>query len=470
MSFNRKRSFGGAPAAASASRGKKRWEDVTINRTGGVKISTDVYPDPEPDTQKPIGRVTMNASGDLIDEHGNLIQTNKQPVKVDTPEPPTPELEKSRFFDPKLTGKQILGRRKAALVFNDEPGRYTAQAEKLRAVEQARIDFKRKNEEMRNATKQAKISPAAPVEERQFAELLPVPEVEWWDAIILCNKLYSDIHDSSPSPLDWDVNISKITNLVEHPVPEYGPNIIRELPPADLKHTKKERKKLKKERRTAVEMDKQEQYALGLAKPPPPRVRLRNMMTVLGKEMIQDPTLVSRMVREEGAKREQRHEERNQVRRLSPESRRKKKISRMQERADDDPMTSVFTIKDLSSTRAMWKINKNASDLHLTGFLVRVEENSSTVIIQGGRKPTRFFTRLLLHRIDYELPEGSVTNENAQLLWQGNSGKRVLPEFKQITFSDSFLAKKYLGDMECGHYWDIAENAEGNTVVDNDIL
>eukprot|EP01060_Flectonema_neradi_P037692 TRINITY_DN7661_c1_g1_i1.p1 TRINITY_DN7661_c1_g1~~TRINITY_DN7661_c1_g1_i1.p1 ORF type:complete len:464 (+),score=92.69 TRINITY_DN7661_c1_g1_i1:61-1452(+) len=463
MSFNRKRSFGGAPAAATASKGKKRWEDVPASRLGSAKISTDVYPDPEPDVPvKPAGRVLMNAYGQLVDEKGNLIEPGKTPVvETTTPEQPA-------HFDPKLAQKLNIGRRKAALIFNEKPGMYTAQAEKLRAIEQARIEFKRKNEETREAMKHARTSTPVPTEKR-YIEMMPVPEVEWWDALLLANKSYDDVKDAtSPDLSSWQINISKITNLIEHPVPEFGPNTPKDLPPAELKHTKKERKKIRKARRTAIEMDKQEQYAQGLTKPPAPRVRLRNMMTVLGKEMVQDPTLVSRMVREEGARREQRHEERNQERKLSPESRRRKKVEKMQSRAEEDPVTSVFTIRDLTSTRAMWKINKNAADLHLTGFLVLVENNPSTVVIQGGRKPTRFFTRLLLHRIDYEVTNN--TSPNARLLWQGNSGARALPEFKQVMFTDMPLARKYLTDMDCGHYWDLAENAEALDDAADDIL
>lgn len=56
--------------------------------------------------------------------------------------------------------------------------------------------------------------------------------------------------------------------------------------------TQKEKKRLRKIKRTEKEKDKQERVKLGLLPPPIPKIKLSNYMKVLGKEAIADPSRV----------------------------------------------------------------------------------------------------------------------------------------------------------------------------------
>ncbi len=66
-----------------------------------------------------------------------------------------------------------------------------------------------------------------------------------------------------------------------------------------------ERKKLRTQRRNEREKEKQELIRQGLLEPPKPKVKISNLMRVLGTEAVADPSAVEKQVREQMAEREQ---------------------------------------------------------------------------------------------------------------------------------------------------------------------
>ena len=65
-----------------------------------------------------------------------------------------------------------------------------------------------------------------------------------------------------------------------------------------------ERKKLRKQRRREEEKEKQEMIQFGLIPKPEPKVKMSNLMRVLGSEAVQDPTKVEAHVRAQIADRQ----------------------------------------------------------------------------------------------------------------------------------------------------------------------
>ena len=65
-----------------------------------------------------------------------------------------------------------------------------------------------------------------------------------------------------------------------------------------------ERKKLRKQRRREEEKEKQEMIQFGLIPKPEPKVKMSNLMRVLGSEAVQDPTKVEAHVRAQVADRQ----------------------------------------------------------------------------------------------------------------------------------------------------------------------
>jgi U4/U6 small nuclear ribonucleoprotein PRP3 len=89
------------------------------------------------------------------------------------------------------------------------------------------------------------------------SETKEVPNVEWWDALILKN---SDNYDVS------ELRVEAITNLIEHPIQmkpleAITPNQV----PVFL--TKREMKKLRRQNRREAWKEKQDKIRLGMIQP-----------------------------------------------------------------------------------------------------------------------------------------------------------------------------------------------------------
>ena len=88
--------------------------------------------------------------------------------------------------------------------------------------------------------------------------------------------------------------------------------------------TKKEQKKMRKQRRQAEIQDKRDRIRMGLIPPDPPKVRISNMVKVFASDNVSDPTRLEARVRREVAIRKHNHEKMNAERKLTDEQRREK--------------------------------------------------------------------------------------------------------------------------------------------------
>lgn len=68
--------------------------------------------------------------------------------------------------------------------------------------------------------------------------------------------------------------------------------------------TKKEQKKLRRQTRREAWKEKQEKIRLGLEPAPEPKLKMSNMMRVLGQQAVQDPTKIEAHVKEQMMKRQ----------------------------------------------------------------------------------------------------------------------------------------------------------------------
>lgn len=83
-------------------------------------------------------------------------------------------------------------------------------------------------------------------------------------------------------------------------------------------------------RREAIK-EKTEKIRLGLDKPPEPKLKISNLMRVLGTDAIQDPTKMEAVVRKQMAEREQKHIDENRSRKLTREEKASKAIRKVAE-------------------------------------------------------------------------------------------------------------------------------------------
>ncbi|KAI9156268.1 hypothetical protein LWI28_003264 [Acer negundo] len=295
-----------------------------------------------------------------------------------------------------------------------------------------------------------------------------IPEIEWWDVPLLLTGSYDDICDGGI--IEDKLKKEKITIYCEHPRPIEPPAEAAPPPPQPLKLTKKEQKKLRTQRRLAREKDRQEMIRQGLIEPPKPKVKMSNLMKVLGCEATQDPTRLEKEIRSAAAEREQAHIDRNIARKLTPAERREKKERKL----FDDPNTvetivSVYKINDLSHPKTRFKVDVNAHENRLTGCAV-ISEGISVVVVEGGSKSIKRYGKLMLRRIDWatavkEEDEDEDEDDNTEkpvnkcvLVWQGSVAKPNFNRFFVHECMTEAAAKKILADAGVAHYWDLAVN------------
>lgn len=103
------------------------------------------------------------------------------------------------------------------------------------------------------------------------------------------------------------------------------------LPRLQVHLTKKEAKRLRRMNRQEIQREQAEKIRLGLERAPEPKVKLSNLMRVLGNDAIQDPTKMEAMVRNQVAERLRKHQESNADRKLSKKERADKKALKIME-------------------------------------------------------------------------------------------------------------------------------------------
>ena len=93
--------------------------------------------------------------------------------------------------------------------------------------------------------------------------------------------------------------------------------------------TQKEKKRLRKIKRTEREKDRQERVKLGIIAPAPPKIKLSNYMSIMGKEAIADPTRVEMDVKRMQDKRVQDHIKRNEDNKLTRDQKEAKMMDKL---------------------------------------------------------------------------------------------------------------------------------------------
>ncbi|MBA0778535.1 hypothetical protein Gotri_006389 [Gossypium trilobum] len=454
------------------------------------QVQVDV-PVPQKPTKAPLLRV--DALGREIDEHGNIINVTKpsnlstlkvniNKQKKDAFQILKPELEvdpeSNPHFDARMgIDKNKLLRPKRMTFQFVEEGKWSKDAEVIKLKSQfgeaKAKELKAKQAQLAKA--KADINPnLIEVSERIITKEKPkdpIPEIEWWDLPILVSGSYDDIPDGVLC--EDKLKKEKITIYVEHPRPIEPPAEPAPPPPQPLKLTKKEQKKLRTQRRLAREKDKQEMIRQGLIEPPKPKVKLSNLMKVLGSEATQDPTKLEMEIRSAAAEREQAHVDRNIARKLTPAERREKKERKL----FDDPNTvetivSVYRINDLSDPKTRFKVDVNAQENRLTGCAV-ISEGITVVVVEGGSKSIKRYGKLMLRRINWaeavkDDKDGDEDEDEEKppnkcvLVWQGSVAKSSFNRFSVHECITEAAAKKVFADARVAHYWDLAVNFSEN--------
>ncbi|KAL6520830.1 hypothetical protein OROGR_017399 [Orobanche gracilis] len=301
------------------------------------------------------------------------------------------------------------------------------------------------------------------------------PQQRWepelpWDVHFIESGTYGDAVDGHILN-EEKFKMDKITVYVEHPRPIEPPAEAAPPPPQPFKLTKKEQKKLRTQRRLAREKERQEMIRLGVMEPPKPKVKMSNLMKVLGSEATQDPTRVEMEIRSAAAEREQAHIDRNVARKLTPSERREKKERKLFDdpHAQLDTIVAVYKINDLSHPQTRFKVDINAQENRLTGCAV-ISEWTSVVVVEGGARSIKRYGKLMLRRIDWTAAAAIKKDEEESdddqekplnkclLIWQGSVAKPSFNRFFVQECRTETAARRFFSDHGVAHYWDLAVN------------
>lgn len=407
---------------------------------------------------------TVDASGKEVElTHrmptlkANIRAVKREQFRQQLKEKPGEDLESTSYFDQRvfITPAQ---RPRRSFKFHDQ-GRFEKIAQRIRTKAQLErlqneIAQAAKKTGIQASTKLALIAPKKEIGEGE------VPSIEWWDSYILPNNI-----DMNPDTNLEGVEFFGVTNLVEHPA-QINPPVDTDKPVTlGVYLTKKEQKKLRRQTRREGQKEVQEKVRLGLMPPPEPKVRISNLMRVLGTEAVQDPTKVEAHVRAQMAKRQKAHEEANAARKLTAEQRKEKKVKKLREDLTDGVHIAVYRIRNLQNPAKKFKVEANANQLYLTGTVV-LHKDVNLVVVEGGPKSQKKFKRLMLHRIKWvehnskrDDPDGdddTKRNNKCWLIWNGTAKERSFGEIKFKQCPTENMAREHFKKHGTEHYWDLA--------------
>ncbi|SPO29478.1 related to PRP3 - essential splicing factor [Ustilago trichophora] len=329
-----------------------------------------------------------------------------------------------------------------------KPGRHVREAEELRR-EQQMEELKRRIEQ---SARKAGLSDELGGGDEKRLVREPPPEVEWWDVNLLSSRSYDDVDElispesmleSAKEKKEGGVLLygtdSPIDKYVQHPIPIPAPSDNIEVRPRGLMLTKREQRKLRRQRRAAEQSDKRDRIKMGLLPPEPPKVKLSNLMRVLTSEAVSDPTKIEARVRREIAARKEAHERQNAERKLTDEQRREKIEKKKENDASKGLYCQVYKIKHLISPRHKFKVRRNAQDHAMTGVCI-FHPAMALVVVEGSGKACKAYKRLLTLRMDWKDPGEPKQDENSdaeegQKEEAGNANNVPLGGFRTLTTS-----------------------------------
>ncbi|KAJ8289984.1 hypothetical protein GJAV_G00007430 [Gymnothorax javanicus] len=392
-----------------------------------VKTETREASKPTPLILDELGR-TVDASGKEVElTHrmptlkANIRAVKREQFRQQLKERPGDDLESTSYFDQRVSIAPPQRPRKG-FKFHEQ-GRFEKIAQRIRTkaqLEKLQMEIAQaaKKTGIQASTKLALIAPKKELVEGE------VPFIEWWDSYILPTNI-----KPSPTTEFEQMELHGVTNLVEHPA-QMSPPVDGDRPVSlGVYLTKKEQKKLRRQTRREKQKELQEKVRLGLMPPPEPKVRISNLMRVLGTEAVQDPTKVEAHVRAQMAKRQK--------------------------------------IRNLTSPAKKFKVEANANQLYLTGTVV-LHRDVNIVVVEGGPKSQKKFKRLMLSRIKWDEqtsskrddPDGS-DGEGAKmnkccLVWEGTTKERNFGEMKFKQCPTQNMAREHFKKHGTEHYWDLA--------------
>lgn len=316
------------------------------------------------------------------------------------------------------------GRKRRPLEFN-RPGKYAKLGEQRRAEEQAKQQALMAERHL--ASKRLLANDE--IGEKLYRMEAVENAVEWWDS-----------YYEAGGELVLDNEQNPVTGYVQHPVMDgRSAGADNGLGVSKIYLTKKEMKRKRKNERQERFKAQQERIRRGLEPPPPPKVKLSNLMSVLTNDAIKDPTSVEKRVRKEVEQRQQKHMAQNEARRLTKEQQHQKEHEQRMKDRESGVIRAVYSVPAMD-LKQFFKVDKTAQQLELCGVCL-VTEGKIMIVVEGGEKAIKFYDKLMMRRIVWE-------NNNILKVWAGP----VVPRFKKWSVIKTNVDQA-VERFGIGNYW-----------------
>ncbi|KAI8844800.1 pre-mRNA processing factor 3-domain-containing protein [Chytridium lagenaria] len=343
-----------------------------------------------------------------------MVEEPKKELLLVEPPPELFDAAKNPYFDPSIPMKVSLPKsRVAGKSFKFiQKGKYVDQANKLR--QQALLE--KLKADIAATVKKAGMEVELDLVSDLSVRREPPPSVEWWDAPIVGSEGSYDEFDLS------NVAEGFITNL-------------------------KERKKLRRQRRQEAQKETQDKIRLGLLPPEQPKLKISNLMRVLGTEAVQDPTKIEAIVRAQMKQRQLKQQKYLAENKLTKEQRRERKKLKLMENTHVCLEVAVFRVSELGDPRKRFKVEANAVQLNLSGIVIVYPAFDQ-------------YKKLMLRREEAE-DEADVKEKKPNecaLVWEGKIHRRMFQGFKVRQCATEREVKDVLEKSGALNFWDAARH------------
>ena len=389
------------------------------------------------------------------------------------------DVEKARFNDDNFDKNLIRRKRSKIQLKMNAPGKYIQKAKKEKLQE--RIEQRKETVQLKQKENEKHI--------REHWSLAEVPEIEWWDNILVFpHESYDKVDPSfafdKPVPqlatIEEPNGTIPITHLILHPL----------LPPQDGKPlkipmylTKPEIKRIRRLRRLEDQRERRDQVLLGEITEEP-KLTLTNFTKVLSPEILQDPTKAEQMVRDQIEDRQEKHLLHNKSQKLTKEQRSEKFDQKWQKDRKKGLQRVVYKLNKMNF-KIKNKIDWNANQMHMTGVLIWFKNDQNEefclLVVEGGRIACNKMSNLICRRINWnkmtattnqddedameideksedEMNLGVDDNESYELKWKSDVKSSIFVDkigtFRVKTLDNDSIDKylEYIGE-EMVSYW-----------------
>ena len=217
--------------------------------------------------------------------------------------------------------------------------------------------------------------------------------------------------------------------------------------------TPKEKKKLKRLKKLNKMKEMRDKIKLGLIEAPQAKTKLANLMKIMSKELALDPSKTEQEILEKYNKRIEKHLKRNEENKLNHKEKIERKLRKLRRDSAREVRVAVYKFEHFSSAKIRFKVMKNASQLALVGVcLIPPASLPGVLVVQGGKRALKFFSRLVLHRIQWE-------SGKCEQVWTSEIKEANFFKFKLMNVDSEIDIKRILNRKGVGNYWDLVMNS-----------